>query len=193
VSAQAPPDSSSKRLAWVAGIATLTVVLGTVVAFSASSGDSSEEVRDERGDTIRGIAILVDPDVSGSWDACGGTGGYADFEAGARLTVTDKSGDIAGTGSVTNIDESMLDQIVEVDWAGDAPIGLDATEDKDAAIQELRTLLEDTEGFACMLYLEAEVEDSTYYSIEISDRGALSYSKDELADQGYVVSVSLGT
>lgn len=145
------------------------------------------------GKTLRGIALLFDTDgsVEGSWDSCEGTGGYDDFGAGMRLSVKGKSGEIVGSGSVVNITDENIADVAQAELEGDSPIGLDSTT-VESAETELRELLENGEDILCALYFEADIESSEYYSVELTDRGDLSYSRTELADQGYVVGFSLG-
>jgi len=148
---------------------------------------------------LRGVAVLFDsgedPAITGSWDECEGTGGYSDFGAGMNISLTDREGDIVGTGSVENITEARLTEIVEMDRiatdAGNVLIGIDAT-DRTAAEDELRSLLKLTEGTTCMLYFSAEVEESDYYSVELASRGALDYSMQEMTESAWILSISLG-
>ena len=53
-------------------------------------------------------------------------------------------------------------------------------------------MLETGEDISCVLYFEAEIEPSEFYSVELASRGGLNFSRKELADQGYVVGYSLG-
>jgi len=174
-----------------AGAALLSVAVVIVTALFVGEGRGGGG--DADGDSIRGVAVLVDTsgDVTGSWDDCEGTGGYDDFSAGMRLSIKGGNDEIVGTGHVVNVDESRLEDVVKADWDGKA-IGLEHTDDMDAATDELRDLLESGEGTMCMLYFEADVDRSDYYSIELGSRGDLSFSRKELADDGYVVGISLG-
>lgn len=171
----------------------VAVVVG--ITLSLTDGESGRSGA-ASGNTIRGIAFLLDPDggVSGDWDSCSGTGGYTDFSAGVRLSVKGADGQIVGSGDVVNVSDQNIEDVVQAEFDGDSPIGLDEQSDKSAAADELRDLLQsgaDT-GIMCMLYFSAEVDRSEYYSIELSHRGDLSYSREDLAKQGYVVGISLG-
>jgi hypothetical protein len=104
--------------------------------------------------------------------------------------VKGKTGEIVGTGNVTNIDQSMLGRIVDMDQVGGS-LGLEETNDA-AARDELRDFMESMEGLGCLLYFEADIERSDYYSIELAGRGELNYSKKDLAERGYVVGFTLG-
>ena len=166
------------------------LILGGILATQAG-GDEGKAAKD--GSTLRGIAVLFDSDgsVEGRWDACEGTGGYSDFGAGMRLSVKGKSDEIVGTGNVVNVTDSNLEDVVQAELDGDSPIGLDATTLEDGK-DELRGWLEDSEEYMCAVYFEADIDPSDYYSVELGDRGDLSYSRDELADQGWVVGITLG-
>ncbi|MBB6629866.1 hypothetical protein H5V45_21290 [Nocardioides sp. KIGAM211] len=174
------------------GLAVVVLVAGIGIAatllLGANSGDEKAS-----GDTLRGTAILFDPDgsVEGSWDDCKGTGGYSDFGEGMRLSVKGKSDEIVGTGNVVNVTEANLEDVVRADWGSNA-IGLTEKEDLAAAVDELRDFLESGEGLLCLLYFEADIEPSTYYSVELADRGDLSYSQDELRKKEFAVGFSLG-
>jgi hypothetical protein len=186
------PKPGPKKAKVLIAVAAAVVVLALVVTVILLKTSSSETSFGD-GNKIQGIAVLFDPDSVGTWDDCQGTGGYDDFGAGMSLTVTGKSSDeTVGTGSVQNIDEGMLDQIVAMDWAADNLIGLDETKDPAAAKSELLQFLTDSEGTACLLYFEADIESSPYYSVELGHRGALSYSQKELQARDYILSVDLG-
>jgi hypothetical protein len=185
----------SKNLLIGGGIAAAVLALvGVGVAFALVGEDDGGSAT-ANGKTLRGISILVDSDggVEGSWDDCQGTEGYDDFGTGMRLSVKGASDEIVGTGDVVNVTEENIEDVVraEFDSGDEQPIGLDATTEK-AGVEELRDLLEETEGFLCLLYFEANIEASDYYAVELASRGDLSFSRAELADQGYVVGVSLG-
>jgi len=185
------PARSKRKLFVVAATVVLlaAVATGAGFALTGSSGDSATG----NGKTIRGIAMLVDTDgsIEGSWDSCEGTGGYDDFEAGMRLSVKGKSDEIVGSGNVVNITDDNIDDVVQAEFDGDDPIGLDADTPEEAE-DELRDLLENGGGMLCMLYFEAAIEPSEYYSVELASRGDLSFSRKELDEQGFVVGISLG-
>jgi len=153
-------------------------------------------VRTESG-TIRGIATLSvsNPgDIGGEWDSCAGRGSYSGFSAEMGLSIVGDSGEIVGSGDVVNVTEENLDEVVaaDMDAGEEAPLDI-ASNDPAAARANLRQLLEPlpiTGG--CVLYFEAEVEPSSYYSIELGRTGALRYSQKELARQGYVVGITVG-
>ena len=53
-------------------------------------------------------------------------------------------------------------------------------------------MLETGEGMSCILYFEAAIDPSEFYSVELGSRGALNFSKADLEESGYVVGYSLG-
>jgi hypothetical protein len=190
-SASSRGQSRNKRLTILIGagaIVALAAIIATVIL--VGGGESGATAN---GKSLRGIAMLFDKDgnVEGSWNDCKGTGGYDDFNAGMRLSIKGKDDEIVGTGNVVNITEDNLDNVVRAEFDGDSPIGLDS-KDPEKAKSELRDFLKSAEGTACVLYFEADIENSDYYSVELANRGDLSFSRDELKKQGYVISTSLG-
>lgn len=165
----------------------LLLVAGTVTAVLLTRDDKSGGDFDA-GDQLRGVAVLFDMDgsIEGSWDDCEGTGGYGDFGAGMRLSVKGSDGEVVGSGDVTNVDESMMDTLSEMNdksgWLSDGP----------ESPEDIEELLRDGEGFMCVLYFEADIKDSDFYAIELGSRGDLSYSREDLEENGFTVSFSLG-
>lgn len=138
---------------------------------------------------VQGVVELIDSDggIEGSWDACAGTGGYSDITAGAAATMRDSRGHIIGSIRVTNLNGTTLENMVEADkkyglagWGGNA--------------SKVKTLLTQSAdlGSACVLYFNGDVEDSDFYSFTFADRGALTYSKNDLAKDGWWLSLKLG-
>lgn len=128
--------------------------------------------------------------MEGDWDTCEGTGGYGDFSAGMQLSIKGKDDEIVGTGSVVNITSENIIDVAKAELDGENPIGVEANT-VDEAADEVRDFLVTGEGMLCALYFEAEIETSDY-SIELGDRGDLSYARSELDKTGWVVSSSLG-
>lgn len=185
---------ASKRNLFVGigvGVLLVALVLGGVL-FSVLGDDPTTTAKDN-GRTVRGIVALYDTEGSleGSWDDCEGTGGYSDIGAGMSLKVKGANDEIVGSGSVVNISEENIEDVAQAELDGDHAMGLEATT-PEANTEELRDLLELGESISCILYFEASIEPSDYYSIELSERGALNYSKEELAEKGYVVGFSIG-
>ncbi len=93
---------------------------------------------------------------------CYGTGGYSDLGVGAPVTVRNGDGQIIATGSL------------EEGTSG----GLEITDRKVPS---------------CTMPLRVDdVPEVDFYQIEIGNRGALSYSKTDLENRGWVVGFSLG-
>lgn len=185
----------SKRVLIVGAAAAIVLLIGVgiVAALTGGDDDGKGSSATANGQSIRGIAMLLDSDgsIDGSWDSCQGTGGYSDFGAGMRLSIKGQNDEIVGSGDVVNVTEANIADVARAELDGDSPIGLEATNQSDAE-SELRDMLESTEGMACMVYFEAKVERSDFYAVELGSRGDLSYSRDELATNGYVVGISLG-
>lgn len=147
---------------------------------------------------IRGVAMLWELDgggITGDWDSCEGDGGYDDFAPGMSLSLRDGEGNIIGAGDVSNVSADLLPDIVALDRlmqdGGYSFIGLDEQDD-DAAADELRETLRSGEGYSCMLYFEGQVSDAEFYTVELSDRGELSYSAEEMRERNFIVSLTLG-
>lgn len=169
----------------------LILVVGGIL-FSVIGGDGSTSAA-KSGKTLRGIAVLFDTDgsVEGSWNDCEGTGGYDDFTSGMSLKITGANDEIVGSGNVVNVTEDNIDDVAQAEIDGDNALGMDATT-HDEAVEELRGMLETGEGVSCILYFEAAIESSDFYSVELGSRGALNFSKADLEERGYVVGYSLG-
>jgi hypothetical protein len=125
-----PPTKRAKKWPWIVGAG--IVVLG-VLAFVAVGGGSGG------GHTIRGTVLLSDT-AFGEYETlsvnvdsdgtCYGTGGYADMERGATVTVRDGAGNIIassrlgpGKGEATDIVASCefkfyLDDVPDADFYG---------------------------------------------------------------------------
>jgi hypothetical protein len=72
--------------------------------------------------TLIGSFTLNDPQVTGTFDDCSGTGGYDDFGPGMNVTVRDQDGSIVGSGSTRSIsnddpDTTILDLESSVELA----------------------------------------------------------------------------
>ena len=106
------------------------VLVALVVAgilFSLLGGGSKPAAKDS-GETLRGLAVLFDPDGSmeGSWDDCQGTGGYDDFSAGMSLKITGTNDEIVGSGSVVNVTDANIEDVAQAEMDGDHVLGMEA-------------------------------------------------------------------
>jgi hypothetical protein len=195
---EAPVDgqpASKRPLILGAGAATLlliVVLVGVVVSLAGDDGGGGSKATGN-GQTLRGIAVLLDGDgnVEGTWDTCSGSGGYDDFSAGMALRIRGASDEIVGSGSVVNVTGDNIEDVARAELDGDHAMGLEG-DTLEENVNALREFLIDGEDIACVLYFEAEIEPSDYYSVEMADRGRLDYSKDRLAQEGYVVGINLG-
>ncbi|MCP3423819.1 hypothetical protein [Nocardioides pinisoli] len=195
VAAATDEESSNRNVLVGAGVGALLLILvvgGVLFSVLGDDGDGSTAAA-KSGKTLRGIAVLFDTDgsVEGSWDDCEGTDGYDDFTSGMSLKITGTNDEIVGSGDVVNVTESNIDDVAQAELDGDNALGMDATTHEEATA-ELRDMLETGEGMSCILYFEAAIEPSDYYSVELGSRGALNFSKADLEESGYVVGYSLG-
>ena len=135
------------------------------------------------GDTLKGTVLLTDMDGGmGAWDDCEGNGGYSDMSDGVNVSIEDQDGRAVGASSLQNISEADLSQLAEdSDFAGDSA-------------EEALELLEDLEGLVCAFTFEADdVESSEIYVITIgSKRGEQSYTRKQLEERNWWVSLSIG-
>ena len=157
-----PNRLTKKGLAIVS--ATLLVV--TLVAALAGVFASEKET------TLRAVFTLYDNDIDGGWGDCRGTGGYADFGFGMDVTVRDGKGDIVATATTKSPD---TDEIFEI-LLDNLSIGI------------MSSWTSDT----CTVYFETTLPNKDFYEIEIGRRGSMSFSKSELEDKSYFVSLTLG-
>lgn len=169
------------RLMAIVGAASIVVLIIVATTVPALLGGRQD---------IKGILVLSDEigDVSGTWDDCEGTGGYSDIQSGAAASVRNGEGDIVGSLDVENMSEESLRDFVNADERYE--LGWDAEgnyEETLAVVKEGADL-----EFTCWLFVTGEVDESNYYAIEVAGRGELSYSKEELAEQGWWFTVSLG-
>jgi hypothetical protein len=133
-------------------------------------------------------ALSSDPDMTGDWQNCSGTGGYDDFSAGTAATIRNGEGDIVGSLSVTNFDAESLDAMLAADQKYELGGWGDDAEEAKSTIESAADM-----GFLCMLYVSGDIEDADYYTFEFSHRGELSYSREELEAQGWWISTTLGS
>lgn len=135
---------------------------------------------------LRGVYILFDEDgeIDGSIGDCSGTGGYSDFSSGSDVKVRDADGKIVGSTSLE--DPGDLDELYERIAEADASF---------ADVAEVADVIGDAEGYVCPLVFTVTVPDSDLYELDIGTgrRGTQTYTRDQLDEQGWLVSISLGT
>jgi len=132
--------------------------------------------------TIQGkFELFSAGDVRGSATDCEGTGGYSDVDEGMPVTVRDQRGNIVGS-SATRHAES-LDELAR--RLGDS--------DKPADVSRAHELITQSRGIACVLLFDVEVGNADFYEIEVGRRGKISYSKKELEQRKWRVTLTLGT
>lgn len=125
--------------------------------------------------TLQGsISIFGLPGVRGPWtpidfpksQGCKGSGGYSDISEGTQVVVKNGQGTILATG--------------RLGVGTFPPIPSPAPKTPPTT---------DICGFA---FLVPAIPDSDFYSIEVSHRGALVYSREDLKAKGWQVALSLG-
>lgn len=103
-------------------------------------------------------------------DLCYGRAGYDDITEGAQVVVKDASGTIVATGSLGAGEANGT--------AGDiGPNG---------------QLVPSTATTCTFPITVGSVPDSSFYSVEVSHRGAQTYSRDQLVANGWTIALSLG-
>ena len=158
-----PKRRTKKSLAIVS--ATLLIVI-LVAALAGVFGSQKET-------TLRGVFTLYDNDIDGDISDCSGTGGFADFGFGMDVTIRDGKGDIVANAFTKSINTDEIFKIVMDNLPGE-------------------TITSWTLGKSCIVYFETTLPNKDFYEIEIGRRGSMSFSKSELEDQSYFVSLTLG-
>lgn len=188
---QGPDADGGKRrrrrmLALVGAGVGVVVLVAAALAVTGTIGN--------QGHTINGTWTLTGDEgtTEGNWDSCSGTGGYDDFTAGTPITIRNGEGNIVGSGDVKNFTQETLELTVAAQEDYDTGLGLDDTGDDPAASTKdvLEKLADAT--VACVLYFTADVDDADYYTLTLSRRGDISFSRADLEKNGWWVALSLG-
>ena len=176
------PRSGWKRRGILVGAALIALIAAVIVASGASGSSDKRTARIVY--TLTDTEDILDPSVDGS-DAldCHGTGGYADFEPGVGVRITDAEGTTIGSGTMRNGDSR--EELIEYMVGGG--VADDATEADD-----LVDLFEES-GAGCMLIAEVKVKDSEFFELHLGNsRGSLTYSREELAGKDWYFTPTLG-
>lgn len=135
--------------------------------------------------TIEGVYVLFDDsgDIDGEIGDCEGSGGYSDFSSGSDVKVRDAEGRIVG--SATLEDPSDLEVLYE---------RVAAIDESFADADEAEATFNEANGFICPLVFEVVVPDSDVYELEIATgrRGTQTYTREELEEDDWLVSIFLG-
>ena len=162
-----------RKARWKYGLAGVLAFVLIIVLLATFLGGSR---------TIHGQFTLFSAgDVRGSPTECEGTGGYSDVDAGMPVTARDQDGKIVGSSHTRNgesLDE-LARRIADSDTASDVAKG--------------RDLVSQSEGLACILLFDVDVENADFYEIEVGRRGKISYSKTELDKRKWKVAFTLGS
>lgn len=183
-------SARTRLIGWVRRNRILAIAVGAALAVLVTAAILMPGLLGGR-QQVQGVLILSGEvgNVEGSWDSCGGTGGYSDVSAGAASTVRDGDGAIVGTLEVENMSTEKLRHFIEAD--DQYSLGWGANGEYDTTYELLKTGAE--LKYSCWLYVSGEVNSAEFYTIEIGKRGGLSYSKDQLSGHGWWFTMSLGS
>ncbi|MCH9036369.1 MAG: hypothetical protein IH860_03485 [Chloroflexi bacterium] len=157
---------------WWFTLSNLIVVVALLI--SCGAGDDQ---------TIRGTLTLSDEDTLWSHGApCSGSGGYDDIREGAQVVVKNEEGEVIATSSLQQ--GTGRDLLVALLEAADE---LEGKETPTSA-----SGFEGLELVVCVLPFEVAVPNAAFYSVEVSHRGELSYSREELDEIDWSVDFELG-
>lgn len=167
--------TKNRRMLIAGGVLVALIVIGAV-AFSASQ-------RGGDGLTLTGAFTLSDTEsVSGTAEACSGTGGYSDFGPGMNVTIRNGSGAIIASANTTSLDaDERFGSEEETE-----------TEDGDEPMSPKELADSMFEFLGCTVVFEVDVPSEEFYEIEVGKRGELSYSRQELEEKDWDVSLTLG-
>ncbi|MGB6057165.1 MAG: hypothetical protein WBF71_02800 [Microthrixaceae bacterium] len=117
----------------------------------------------------------LDGDIYGTYGSCSGSGGYSDFGAGMDIVVTDQDNKIIGSGSTSDLEtlKELEPEYFEADYEDD---------DFDESAEVLCQV-------GALVPLSAKAD---FYQVKVGRRGDTSYSYDEMVEQDWELSLSLG-
>lgn len=144
-------------------IAVVLLIGGLAVALTRGGG----------GHTIRGSMDLADVQVTRPGEPCTGSGGYSDVAPGAPVIVRNGAGDTIATSEL-ELGRS---------------IGEDGKIERDG--QNVTQTFGAVEGCRFTFTID-DVPNSKFYAVEVSHRGALTYSKKQMEERAWKVSLTLG-
>jgi hypothetical protein len=152
----------------------LVLVGATVVGASALSGPSTQ--------LLKGSVIVTDSDgFDGGKSNCSGTGGYSDLDSGAQVTIKNGDGKMLAS---TELGPGRGETWTEVFAAK----GLTMPSGSSSFASDL---------YRCILPFETKVpKGEKFYSITVGSsgrRGTVSFTKEELAKNGWTADVTIGS
>jgi hypothetical protein len=132
---------------------------------------------------VLGTYLLVDRggDIGGSYDSCYGTGGYRDVQSGMEIEIADGDGTRLATTALRNV--SGVDEAREY---------LEVAEGSEDA--ENLDQLESLASRLCLFVFDVELPevDSYEFTSGSGRRGTVTYSKAEMEDNDWAISITLG-
>lgn len=154
----APQEAKSSTTKWLVGGGIAAAALAGIGILAVASGSFGTPVE---YNTMT-VEMLVSGDSDLDWlggDCYDGLTGFSDISSGAQVRVSDGTGELLGTGSLS---------------------------------------VENDSDYISLCLYEAQVfdipDDRDFYSVELGNRnrGELSYSKADMIEQDWTVSLSLG-
>lgn len=175
---QAPSTSHRKRRSRVTLAAVGLAVLATAGAgiFVVSRLGGGGEPTLPGPDALGVSFTLIDSDISGDSGYCYGTGGYSDFGPGMDIRILNQDNKLIGSGST-----KALDELAESDPEYFEHLtGADFESGADAVIMCRVAALVPISG------------NAEFYRVEIGRRGQTSYTRKDLEEADWEISLSLG-
>lgn len=161
----------------------LGLLMGAALACGGGGGG-------DNGRTIHGTLTLSDSDNFWSdGSPCSGQGGYDDISSGAQVVVKNEAGEIVATSRL----EAGVGKDLRISlWE----LGVEAAEEEGRTPPPSPDLqdsdLLDLNLVQCEFAFEADVPASPFYSIEVSHRGEINYSYDDMVENDWTVGLTLG-
>lgn len=148
----------------------LIIVMLAVACGGSSDPEPTPTATAKPLPTLTGTMTLVDTFRGAAGDDCQGGGGFSDMHAGAQVVVKDAASQIIAAGSLS---------------AGTLPQA--TNEAGTPVVDRSRSFSE------CVFTFEvANVPAADFYTVEVSDRGGITYSHAELVEKDWTVDVTLG-
>lgn len=169
------PPKKSPNVGLIVGLSLggLALLIGLLVLIPVIlRGASHSNVLASRHSSYVIFELWANDSMEGSWDSCHGTGGYSDIHAGMGSRLEDQNGNVVGSLNFRNLDATTFNRL----QAQNNEFGSLTISDLQEAAQR---------GILCVLVASAEVEDAEYYSLEVTHRGAITFSRDELRENSW--------
>ena len=152
------------------------IILAAILPFAAFGlacgigGSGQKATPTPSTHTLHGTISVTGDEHYYRWslgEPCSGSGGFDDMAAGTQVVINDGSGSTIATGHLN-------------EGTGANPY-IDVGGTPDPEIVDTCLFSFDVEG----------IRDSDFYSVEVSHRGAMTYSKAEMESNGWTLALSL--